>query len=54
MIHSKLNIIQLRIILICDLFFYYVVYTLAKKHFDIDFLYHRQGSEQKQVAVHQI
>jgi hypothetical protein len=25
MIHSKLNIIQLRIILICSLFFYYVV-----------------------------
>ena len=25
MIHSKLNIIQLRIILICGLFFYYVV-----------------------------
>ena len=34
MIHSKLNIIQLRIILICGLFFYYVVcyvYTLVNK-----------------------
>jgi hypothetical protein len=28
--------------------------TLYKKHFDIDCLYHRQGNEQKQVAVHQI
>jgi hypothetical protein len=25
----------------------------TKKHFDIDCLYHRQGNEQKQVAVHQ-
>ena len=34
MIHYKLNIIQLRIILICGLFFYYVVcyvYTLVNK-----------------------
>jgi hypothetical protein len=28
--------------------------TFTKKHFDIDCLYHRQGNEQKQVAVHQI
>jgi hypothetical protein len=28
--------------------------SLQKKHFDIDCLYHRQGNEQKQVAVHQI
>jgi hypothetical protein len=27
--------------------------SLQKKHFDIDCLYHRQGNEQKQVAVHQ-
>jgi hypothetical protein len=28
--------------------------SLQKNHFDIDCLYHRQGNEQKQVAVHQI
>jgi hypothetical protein len=28
--------------------------SLQKKHFDIDCLYHRQGNEQKQEAVHQI
>ena len=26
--------------------------TLYKKHFDIDCLYHRQGNEQKQVAIY--
>jgi hypothetical protein len=26
----------------------------TKNHFDINCLYHRQGNEQKQVAVHQI
>ena len=28
--------------------------SLQKPHFDIDCLYHRQGNEQKEVAVHQI
>jgi hypothetical protein len=31
-----------------------VLDVFTKKHFDIDCLYHRQGNEQKQVAVHQI
>jgi hypothetical protein len=29
-------------------------WLFTKNHFDIDCLYHRQGNEQKQVAVHQI
>ena len=28
--------------------------SFQKTHFDIDCLYHRQGNDQKQVAVHQV
>jgi hypothetical protein len=48
---KDINIFKLKKIFLINL----VIDSLQKKnHFDIDCLYHRQGNEQKQVAVRHI